>query len=286
MGEQSSETVLRKYLLADLDDVERDKIEERLFSDEGFAEDLTRAEASLLDDYALKVLSEHDRDLFQQNFILNAERRQNLLFAQAVNAYLEHESSDPVKTYRRFSWKNLLLFLEANKGWAMTAGAAAVVLLVLLVSVLRWSGPNDQLAAKRVEREHRLAELNRQPLTSQSIPAVEISLQPSSLLRGDGELKQIEVPKGVNVLNLTFMLAAAQHSKYTVITRKIQGDELFLIPDLSPEGNGAASLHVRIFAEFLPTDDYQFEVKGISADGRTNDVGLYNLRVVNSAPQP
>jgi hypothetical protein len=287
MGEQSSEAILRKYLLADLDDVERDKIEERLFSDERFAEDLTRAEASLVDDYALKVLSEHDRDLFEQNFILNAERRQNLLFAQTVNAYLEQEISDPVKPYRRFSWKNLLLFLQANKGWAVAAGAAAVVLLVLFIAgVVRWSGPNDQLAAMRAEREHRLAALNRQPPSSQAPPAAELSLQPSSLLRSDGELKQIEIPKGVTVLNLTFILPAAQHSKYIVITRKIEGDELFSIPDLSPEVNEAASLHVRIFAEFLPTDDYQFEVKGISADGKTSDVGLYNLRVVNSAPQP
>jgi hypothetical protein len=138
----------------------------------------------------------------------------------------------------------------------------------------------------RAEREHRLAELNRRPHSSEGLAAVEISLEPSSLLRSDGELKQLEIPKDVKLLNLTFILPAAQHSKYIVIARRIEGDEVFSVSDLSPELNGRASIHVRIPVEFLPTNDYQFEVKGGSADGRTIGVGLYNLRVVSSASRP
>jgi hypothetical protein len=282
MSGQNSEAILRRYLLADLDEAAREKIEERLFLDDRFAEELTRAEASLVDDYALKVLSKRDCDLFEQNFILTNERRQNLLFAQAVDVYLEQEISHPIEPYRRFSWKNLLLFLKTRKvGAIAVAATAAVILLVLLVpAVLKWSGPTDQLAALRAERDHRLAELNRRPHNSEALPAVEISLEPGNLLRSDGELKQLEIPKDVKLLNLTFILPAAQHSKYIVIARRIEGDEVFSVSDLSPEVNGRASIHVRILAEFLPTNDYQFEVKGGSADGGTTGVGLYNLRVV------
>jgi hypothetical protein len=113
-----------------------------------------------------------------------------------------------------------------------------------------------------------------------------LSLPPSSLLRDGGELKQIEIAKDVRVLDLTFVLSNAQHRKYMVIVRTIEGDELFSVNDLSPEPNGAPGILLKIPTEFLPTDDYQFEVKGITADGTSTSVGLYNLRVVNPAPRP
>jgi hypothetical protein len=131
--------------------------------------------------------------------------------------------------------------------------------------------------------ERRLAELNSQTQSSKALPSVELSLQPSDLLRGSGEFQQIEIAKDVRVLNLTFVLPNAQHSNYIVIARKIDGDELFSVNDLSPKPNDVL---LRVPVEFLPTDDYQFEVKGIDAPGRSASVAIYNLRVVNLASQP
>jgi hypothetical protein len=287
MSEQSNEAILRRYLLADVDEVEREKIEELLFSENGFAEELAQAEADLIDDYALNVLSKRDRDLFQQNFVLSHERRQNLLFAQAIDAYLDQEASPSIKAQRRPWQKGFLPFLMTHKGWATATVAAAGILLVLSVLVLlKWFAPNNQFAPMRAQREdmeRRLAELNSQTQSSKALPSVELSLQPSDLLRGSGEFQQIEIAKDVRVLNLTFVLPNAQHSNYIVIARKIDGDELFSVNDLSPKPNDVL---LRVPVEFLPTDDYQFEVKGIDAPGRSASVAIYNLRVVNLASQP
>lgn len=287
MDEQSSEAILRRYLLGDLDDVERDKVEERLFSDDGVAEELAHAESDLIDDYALAVLSKRDRDLFEQNFVLTDERRRNLLFGQAVDAYLEQEIS-PLVESQRWPWQNeILTFLSTHKGWAV-AGAAAVILLLLSVPiVLKWFAPNDQFAPKRAQREdaeRRLKELNRATLSSQKLAGLDLLLQPSSLLRDGGGLQQIEITQDVSVLNLRLVLPSVQHSKYIVTAKNVEGQELFSVDDLSPEVNGtAASILVKLLTEFLPTNDYQFELKGVTPDGKTVNVGLYNLRVVNSA---
>lgn len=289
MREQSNEAILRRYLLADLDEVQRGKIEDLLFADEGFAEELTRAEADLVDDYALAVLSKRDRELFEQNFILTDERRRDLLFAQTVDAYVGQEISRPVEAQQPWQ-KRFLTFLKTYKGWNIAAAAtAAVILLVLFLPVRKWFGPTDQLALMKVRREQmerRLVELNQQTQSSPALPAVQLSLPPSNLLRSGGEFKQIEIGRDVGLLNLTFVLPDAEHRKYTVIARKVEGDILFSVNDLSPEANGAPGILLTIPTEFLPTDDYQFEVKGIGADGTSTSVGLYNLRVVNPASRP
>ena len=46
---------LRRYLLAELDEAERERIEERLFADEDFGEELEQAESRLIDDYAFNA---------------------------------------------------------------------------------------------------------------------------------------------------------------------------------------------------------------------------------------
>jgi hypothetical protein len=286
MSEQSNERILRRYLLADLDEVEREDIEVRLFSDDGFGEELARAEADLIDDYALNVLSKRDRELFEQNFILNEERRQNLLFAQAIDTCLDQEISRSIKTQHEPWRKRFLWFLRMHKRWTMAAAmAAAVVLLVVTAPIVfKRLLPKDQFSMPhREQMERRLAELNRQTLSSQALPSIELSLQPSNLLRDSGEFKHIEIAKDVRILNLTFELPNALDGKYTVIARKIDGDELFSVNDLSLKPDG---VHLKIPAEFLSTDDYQFEVKGIDNAGGSASVAIYNLRVVNPASQP
>jgi hypothetical protein len=286
MSVQSNERILRRYLLADLDEVERENIEERLFSDEGQVAELVQAEADLIDDYALGVLSDRDRNLFEQNFILSDERHQNLLFARAMDAYLE-EIDSPVETQNEPWYKRFLSFQGRHKRWTMVAtmAAAGIVLVITVPVVLKLFAPKDQFSSlsQREQMDRRLAKLNRQTLSSQVLPGIELSLQPSNLLRDGGDFKRIEIAKDVKVLNLTFELPDAQHNKYIVIARKIEGNELFSVNDLSPQPNGVL---LKIPAEFLPTDDYQFEVKGIDATGKSASVAIYNLRVVNMASQP
>ncbi len=281
MSEQSMEVILRRYLLADLPEAEREKIEERLFSDETLAAELARAEVDLIDDYALDAMPPRDCELFRQNFILNNERRKNLLFAQAVDAYLEQEISDPVEPQRRSWWQGFLLFLKTHKGWTTATATAVVLLLFLTPSILRRL--RSELAS--IDTQHklmqlRIAELNRKPPSSEQ--GVEVLLQPTTL-RGSGELTEVQIAQEVKVLNLTFALTSAHYAKYSVTARTFEGDELFTITDLPPNANGAASVLLRVPAEFLPSNDFQFEVKGIAADGASASVGSYNLRVLHSA---
>jgi len=262
MSDQSDEATLRRYLIADLQDEERDTIEERLFSDEQFAEELAGAEASLIDDFALKVLPQRDCDLFTKNFIFNDERRKNLVFAQAVNAYVEREPSVPAEAERRSWWTKSLLFLSAHKRWAIATATTSILLVFLSPVISKWIASRN--------------------LGSDTHSEIQLTLQPVSLLRDGGELNQINIGQDIRFLKLDLVFPAVQHSKYRVIARTVEGDHVLTLDDLSPERDGAAKIRMRVPVESLPTNDYVFELVGIAADGSSTRVGLYNLRVVVS----
>ena len=261
MSDQSDEAALRRYLLADLQVEERDKIEERLFSDEQFAEELAGAEASLIDDFALKVLPKRDRELFTKNFILTDERRRNLVFAQAVNAYVEQELTIPAEAERRSWWTTFLLFLSAHKRWAIATATAVILIGIFSPIISRWYESKNHVGV------------------GAEIP---VTLQPASLLRDGGELKQVEIGKNIRFLKLDLVFPSVQHSKYRVIARTVEGEQVFSQDDLSPEPNGPTRISLRVPTESLPTDDYVFELMGIAADDSGTKVGLYNLRVIAS----
>jgi hypothetical protein len=281
MSEQSDEeVVLRKYLLADLDEVQRERIEARLFHDEGFAEELARAEDSLVDDYAFNALPEGDREKFERNFILTDERRKNLLLAQAWDAYLEPVTGEPLAPVTHAErglpwWKKFLLLIKARRV-LVTATAAAVVLLIIVTPLIVQQ-------AQRARIQRLLAEFNRRPLSQQTLnlPAAEMSLRPNLLRGGDG-LDQVEIGPDVRVLNLRLALPSVQYSQYTVRVRTVGGSPLFAVGNLSSEMNGGpAALLLRIPSELMPTNDYQLDLDGIGADGSSNTIALYNLRVIN-----
>ena len=58
-----------------MEEAERERVEERLFTDENFADELEQAESRLIDDYAFNALTPQDREKFERNFIFNDERR-------------------------------------------------------------------------------------------------------------------------------------------------------------------------------------------------------------------
>lgn len=87
MNTYSDENQIRRYLLGESSPADREQIEERLFREKDFSDELSLCENELIDDYAQNLLSEHERELFEKNFAYSPERLQNLLLAQAAIKY-------------------------------------------------------------------------------------------------------------------------------------------------------------------------------------------------------
>ncbi|MDQ3802315.1 MAG: hypothetical protein M3416_00440 [Acidobacteriota bacterium] len=289
-GPSDEEVLLRKYLLSDLDEASREQIEERLLRDDGFAERLSAAQDALIDQYVFDALSEGERESFDRNFIINGERRQKMLFAQALEIYVdEHYGPQPPPRDDSRppppSWRKPLPFLRAHKAWA--AGSAVVLLLLFLTpAALRWLRPPDQAALLREQRariERQVAEFNKRPASQsiQALPAFELVLQPT-LLREDGGLKRVTLADDIKLLTLRLALPQARHESYRALVLTVEGEELFAADGLKSEVDaGVATVVLNIPTEFLTTGDYQIQLRGYAADGRSAEAGRYNFRVIS-----
>ncbi|MGE0883230.1 MAG: CHAT domain-containing protein [Blastocatellales bacterium] len=83
----SDENQIRRYLLGESSPSGREQIEERLFTDDEFAELLLLCEDELIDDYARNLLQANERELFEKNFSFSPKRHEKLLLAQAAVRY-------------------------------------------------------------------------------------------------------------------------------------------------------------------------------------------------------
>jgi CHAT domain-containing protein/tetratricopeptide (TPR) repeat protein len=87
MNLQPDEKLLKWYLLGATSPEEDAQIE-RNIRDEGiWRDELLHVEEDLIDDYACGALPAYERQLFEENFLDSAERRQKLLLAQAALNY-------------------------------------------------------------------------------------------------------------------------------------------------------------------------------------------------------
>src|SRR5215211_5479505 len=101
--------LMRQYLLGDLDEVQQDKIEERLLTDEELQAELSDMQDELIDAYAFGLLSDRARKLFENNFLLSPGRLNKLHVSKALAKYCEANSAEspsiqtfaPDKPWRR-----------------------------------------------------------------------------------------------------------------------------------------------------------------------------------------
>jgi hypothetical protein len=290
MSRQSNEEVLmRNYLLGVIDEAQQEQVEERLLSDDGFAERLSTAQDNLIDDYVFGALSESERESFDQNFILTDERRKKMLLAQTIEIYVdEHQGLQAPQLNESHLpspwWRNPVQLLQSYRTW-LALSAIGLLLVFLTPKIVRWFKPPDQAALVREQRakiERQVAALNRGPADQQPQgPATyELALQPT-LLREDGGIKRVTLTGDIKLLTLKLVLPQSQHEKYNALMLTGEGEELFAIEGLTPQADaGGAVVLLKIPSEFLARDDYQIQLRGAGGDSPPDSVVRYYFRVL------
>jgi hypothetical protein len=293
MSQQSTEEALmRKYLLGDLDQGQQEQVEEQLFCDDGFNDRLSAVQDELINEYAANMLPEREQELFEKNFVLDDERHKKLLFAHALELSLEKRTTlQPALLTlprRPRQWlKDKLTFPRRRWAWAALAVVAVIGLAVFAPRVLRWSAPGGGVVpweSTHVSIERQMAELNMR--TSKSAAggpaAPELALQPLRL-RQDGEMKRVVLSGEEELLRLRLALPPEKYESYRATTSVVGGGELFTVYNLRPEdGTNAGVIIVDILPKFLPTGDYQIELKGEAAGGLVVELARYSFRVINN----
>lgn len=130
------EKLIRRYLLGELPEAERVRLEDRLFADDDFAEQLAALKLELADEYAHAELSETDRQRYEQRFLSSPQEQAHVAFAAVMArgfAELRAEAAVTQPTPEQtVSWWQSCLTLLQTRHLAVQFSLAAVMLALLL----------------------------------------------------------------------------------------------------------------------------------------------------------
>ncbi|HEY6189266.1 MAG TPA: hypothetical protein VIW80_16555 [Pyrinomonadaceae bacterium] len=182
-----NDDLIRRYLLGELSEDEREQFERRLMSEDDLYQQLLINEDDLIDEYVYSTLPEHDRVKFSRQFLQVPELRQDIRFAVALRNRAQKaapqttaEGSSKPSRPSLFDWLRTF-FMRPALGYALATALLAVVLLTVWLAVqnsrLRQqveqlqarqtptpAPPQDlqeQLASERLRNEQLSAELRR-----------------------------------------------------------------------------------------------------------------------------
>jgi Sec-independent protein translocase protein TatA len=119
-----------RFLLGQLAEDKRTGIEDRMFTDDRFYEQVLAIQEELADDYVLENLTPDQRTAFERNFLRSPQRRERVEFATAFTRALESQTSSETSVAfdRRAGWWRSLFGLSNGFQWATVAGALALLI--------------------------------------------------------------------------------------------------------------------------------------------------------------
>ena len=154
-GASSEESRLRAYLLGELPPEERVPVEERLLMDRDFVELLLILEEELTDGYLRGVLSEQERNEFENYFLTTPARRRKLKMARVLKRYVANkrpELAPGTRTDRPSGAFRRRLVFAPIWGTALAAMLVAAVGIGIWRTVIYESTVDKGLAALRAYR--------------------------------------------------------------------------------------------------------------------------------------
>lgn len=174
-----------RYLLGSVSEEERAELEERLFSDREFLEQLVNIEDSLIDDYVTGEMPAEERSAFREAFFPN--RSGDVRFARALIQAITKKKLDtptPVVVASQRSHTPRPITSLISVGLAMAA------LIFLVVSVALFFG-RQSLRDQLSQSEARLAEAREQNIAAQRQLTEERSKKEASERQLENERRQL-----------------------------------------------------------------------------------------------
>jgi hypothetical protein len=265
---------VRQYLLGNLTEESRKKIEERLMTDADFFRELLLAEDDLIDDYLANLLSNTQIRNFESKFLITPERIQKVRFARSLRKYVSRavtESDQTDKGQRHEEEPSPFLLNPVVQKQKKKVGSksllpwyaiAAVVVLALFATI--WIT---------------VSSLKRQVREPGRILAV--ALVPG-MSRESGEITRVSILPQIDTVQLRLEIPKNEYVNYRTM---LIGDDRTPIVTSDPVNTTEAGknfLITNVPATVLNPGDYRMTVSGRSASGAFEDIATYRFRVLRT----
>ena len=296
------EVVARRFWLGQLSAEEQGRIEELAFGDPQSFALLESVEDDLIDEFVYNDLSAEERKRFQEYFLIQPGRREDLRIADALRQYLDREFPVPSR------WQRLSKFFHLGPAFpipTLATGAitvAAIIIIAILVRDKIRKTPSQPFQAEKqstpalptptstpTETPAHTSpspspahqnDQNKTPLPRHPTPPVySFLLTPGGLVRGGGGV--IPVPKKSGTVEFQLPLTGnPSYRRYEASLEKENGEPIQTWsrkPTKIITGNG-----VRVsvpFSQLEVSQHYRIVLKGIAANGNLEPFDEYHFVV-------
>jgi hypothetical protein len=179
--------LIRRYLLGDIAEQDRELIEVRLLTDPQYFNQLVRVEEELTDRYVRRDLSRHEREMFENHFMNAPERREDVAFAQALHRYVSSEAIEKPVAGGPRAWTVFLTDLSPR--WRMARNAALACAALLMTVAVAW------LLMETARLQRRLAEVVAERAESRRLEQELTQRLDEQRSRGEDLARQLEISR-------------------------------------------------------------------------------------------
>lgn len=305
---------IRQFLLGQLDKAADELVEDRIFADQDFAEEVRILESELIAEYREGHLSHHERRLFEEKYFNTPAGIWEVKYDSALTEFARYMLAEKktlaataageggtVQGAEETPHKPREQRLEQPQGFVARVASlvqhrpvfagAMIVLCLLLTGVLGYmalkspEGTNgrDSLRANRRMANEDLARLNSgAALPSSGREIASADLTPAQRSQSHMQRVAIGGANPYDVLKLRLNLTQAGGALYRALVRDEHGNELFTVPDLSPRDTpDGPQIWLLIYARYLKDGDYQIDLNRSDSGGEYHQYGTYAFRVID-----
>jgi hypothetical protein len=310
--ERSRTELITSYLLGELSEEERSRLEEQYFADADLSHEVQAVRDDLVDAYVRGRLPGRERERFEKYFMASPRRRERVEFAAALvqsSAGLR-ATSRAGSTVAASGWRSYLASVFAGQRAVMAATA------LVLMAAGSWfvfkaliqpdggsaptgeqvaSGPGDQAAppTEPAGGEVRPGEVVTAGPTGPSPkppPAVTprptprreprvaaFTLTPTHV-RGD-EGGRVVIPRGTDIVLLRFGLEGDRYESYRAQLRTPEGREAWSAAHVDVRNTASGlTASLRVPSKLLKDEDYVLRLSGVTAAGEVEEVAKFYFR--------
>ncbi|HEY4423740.1 MAG TPA: hypothetical protein VGN10_06010 [Pyrinomonadaceae bacterium] len=269
-AEPVSDALLRQFLLGQVDDQERQRLESMFVTGALSRERVMAAEQHLMDDFLDDSLTPKDKERFLAQYGETPAEQRKLRIAQSIHDWAATEATAVAATAGS-RWSSLFGRIRLKPIFAVPV--AAVVLIAIVVAVItlrsRWEQQNIHLAMQQELERLNSPSMLREP------SAGSVTLTPGTVRSAEAE-NEVTPPANAEFVELRLLWTQKERfPSYQATIRRFEEEESFTIPNLQLDSGNV--IRLRLPPRLLTRGLYQIEVSGVDANGTTGPTEEYKF---------
>ncbi|HEX8068908.1 MAG TPA: zf-HC2 domain-containing protein [Pyrinomonadaceae bacterium] len=284
-----TEALLRRFLLDELGEEERERVEQLFLADSDYREKVLIAEDDLIDDYLDGALSPADSARFRSHYLSTPRQRRKLRVAKSIKKYSAARLAAPPAggtpqsgaggrgRAAHVSLRNPLVSLPLAAALVLAFGLGAVK----LIESWRFNRRQAQEQSRREADERELARLNDSSLPASGragSAAFLVTVLPVST-RGVAAA-QFAPPRDATPVQLLLVLPVDEYQSYQAELQRLGTSEWRTVRRLRAENTPAGkAISLIVPARLLPRGDYRLRLSGETPAGAPEEIGEYTFQV-------